>query len=263
MTLMSFVRLPDPVVWGASVDAKEAGRIMKTYRARRGLTQEQAVERSTLPNSQYLSALENGRYDVRNSDHFRSLVEVYGLSIEEVRALKPDALISMAAPPIPSTGMERVFTRFSDSGQTGKSDTAQGGRLIELLHSDFVTIPVYGLAAAGDALYSEDSVIGVITLLKTDIHPGHHIIRVCGDSMAPGMQDGDHVSIDPHDTRLQDGRVFVFHLHGNGHALKRVRTLADGQMWLTSDNPEHPPIKPEEVTVRGRAVRHFPKGRDL
>lgn len=69
---------------------------MQGHRKRRGLTQDQAVEQSTVPTPQYLSALENGRYDIRNSDHFQSLVTLYGLTVEQVREVNPGAVVEAA-----------------------------------------------------------------------------------------------------------------------------------------------------------------------
>lgn len=71
---------------------------MQGHRKRRGLTQDQAVEQSTVPTPQYLSALENGRYDIRNSDHFQSLVTLYGLTVEQVREVNPGAVVEITAP---------------------------------------------------------------------------------------------------------------------------------------------------------------------
>lgn len=87
---------------GGHMDAKEAGQAMRRFRQRRGLTQEQVVEQSTVPTPQYLSALENGRHDIRNSDHFPSLAQVLGLSNDEIRELRPDLIWEdRPGPPIP------------------------------------------------------------------------------------------------------------------------------------------------------------------
>lgn len=77
------------------MDAKAAGKLMQAHRKRKGLTQDQVVERSTVPTPQYLSALENGRYDVRNSEHFKSLIALYGLTADQVSEVSPDAVITV------------------------------------------------------------------------------------------------------------------------------------------------------------------------
>ena len=82
------------------MDAKAAGKLMQAHRKRKGLTQDQVVDQSTVPTPQYLSALENGRYDVRNSEHFRSLIGVYGLTADQVAEISPDAVITVASPEI-------------------------------------------------------------------------------------------------------------------------------------------------------------------
>ena len=84
------------------MDAKEVGKLMQTHRKQKGLTQDQVVERSTVPTPQYLSALENGRYDVRNSEHFKSLVSLYGLTADEVAEINPAAVINVNSDAGPS-----------------------------------------------------------------------------------------------------------------------------------------------------------------
>lgn len=86
------------ILGGLDVDAKDAGKLMQAHRKRMGLTQDQAAERSTVPTPQYLSALENGRYDVRNSEHFKSLVDLYRLTPEQVQEINPSAVFIFEAP---------------------------------------------------------------------------------------------------------------------------------------------------------------------
>lgn len=93
------------------MNAKDAGKLMQGHRKRKGLTQDQVVERSSVPTPQYLSALENGRYDVRNSEHFKSLVSLYGLTSEQVMEVSPDALITVAAEPAPRRPTPPTRTR--------------------------------------------------------------------------------------------------------------------------------------------------------
>lgn len=222
------------------MDKEQAGKLMRSYRERRGYTQKQVADLSSISSEQYLSALENGKYDVRKSEHFDSLIKLYGMSLDEVRKIAPERIIEV-----------------SNSVASPQAD------VVILDVTEFVRVPVRGLSAAGMAFYSDSNLIGHITLHKTEFDPAHTVIRVCGDSMTPTIRDGDHVAIDPHAMQLQDGRIYLFHILGDGHTIKRARRLADGQLWLISDNPNHPPMRPDEVEVRGRVVRRYPSPEDL
>lgn len=80
-----------------AMDAKEAGKIMQGHRNRLKLTQDEVAAQTGVPSAQYLSALENGRYDVRNSEHFQALVTLYRLDADQVREVNPSAVIEVAA----------------------------------------------------------------------------------------------------------------------------------------------------------------------
>lgn len=74
---------------------EEAGEYFKSLRLRRKprITQQEVVDGTTVPNIQYLSALENGRYNVLNSEHFSSLVKFFGLDAEEIERIRPGTVI--------------------------------------------------------------------------------------------------------------------------------------------------------------------------
>ena len=89
------------------VDPREAGAILKKARNKLGLTQGQVIEAVGIPNQSYLSALENGRYNVANSEYLPLLAQVLKLTVEEVKAINPAAVITLAAPepkPAPRRG---------------------------------------------------------------------------------------------------------------------------------------------------------------
>lgn len=61
-------------------------------------------------------------------------------------------------------------------------------------------------------------------------------VRVNGDSMSPGLYDGDLVVINTEDVEPRDGDVFVVNYEGEA-VIKRMKR--DGGMWwLSSDNPD-------------------------
>lgn len=79
-------------------------------------------------------------------------------------------------------------------------------------------------------------------------------IRVAGDSMEPGLCDGDRLLVDGADRRVPPGGgVFVIRI-GDSLAVKRVLPRSDG--WeVRSDNPAYPPrsCTKSELVVIGRA----------
>lgn len=85
----------------------------------------------------------------------------------------------------------------------------------------------------------------------TDGHAA--IIRVVGDSMAPGLVDGDRLLIDE-TARAPDSKGGVYVVRIDGVLLvKRVRR-AGRRLLASSDNPAAPALPEGVVEVIGRAV---------
>lgn len=79
------------------------------------------------------------------------------------------------------------------------------------------------------------------------------IIRVRGDSMEPGLMDGDEILVDTADRRpVEKGGVFVIRIDETV-MVKRVRARA-GELEARSDNPLAPPVPDGLVEVVGRVV---------
>lgn len=79
------------------------------------------------------------------------------------------------------------------------------------------------------------------------------IVRVRGDSMEPGLVDGDLIVVDQTKTRPDaQGGVFVVRIDG-AVMVKRVRA-GRGALVATSDNVAAPPPPPGPVEVIGRVV---------
>lgn len=129
---------------------------------------------------------------------------------------------------------------------------------------EFVRVPVRALAAAGVPL-SEDSsgIIDTELVPREEFKNGMVVLEVQGESMTSaegGLRHGDRIYVDVADLELREGKVYVLHVHGGGTVVKRVRRF-EGEFWLTSDNPDFPPIRPDQATVIGRVYYHQPKGR--
>lgn len=79
------------------------------------------------------------------------------------------------------------------------------------------------------------------------------ILRVRGDSMEPGLRDGDHILIDTADrTPGPRGGIFVVRIDGTV-MVKRV-ALHAGIPQARSDNPLAPPLPDAPVELIGRVV---------
>jgi len=79
------------------------------------------------------------------------------------------------------------------------------------------------------------------------------IIRVRGDSMEPGLVDGDLIVVDrARRTPARTGAVFVVRIDG-ALMVKRV-ARASGTLAVTSDNPAAPPVPDGAVVVVGQVV---------
>ena len=79
------------------------------------------------------------------------------------------------------------------------------------------------------------------------------MLRVRGDSMAPGLLDGDQILVDlarrEPDRR---GAIFVIRI-ADALMVKRVKAAASG-LVATSDNPDADPVAAGEIAVIGRVV---------
>ncbi len=129
-------------------------------------------------------------------------------------------------------------------------------------------VPVIGLASAGAPVADEqDSRIVGWEYPTPDEYRAHMLcLEVDGESMSKGETDGlhsgDRLYIDTRDMDLQEGKVYVIHVHGNGVVVKRARLLG-ADWWLFSDNSTFKPTKPDEATIIGRVFFHQPRGKRL
>ena len=144
------------------------------------------------------------------------------------------------------TGLEPLFDLESQT-------SLQPGERVSKLR--FFIEPVRGLASAGLPVDADG-----MPVLADVWRRGSLLYQVEGDSMAPTLNDGDRVYVDPTELDLREGRVYVFEIPGNGHTIKRVRRLDDGELWLVSDNPKYRPWRPSEMRVIGRVYYHDPAG---
>ena len=78
-------------------------------------------------------------------------------------------------------------------------------------------------------------------------------LKVSGESMEPGLWDGDLIVMDSAQTAPVDGEVYVANYEGEV-VVKRLERNA-GEWWLTSDNPRFKPKKCDEhAEILGRVI---------
>ena len=228
----------------AAMSKEEAGAYFKALRTGRKLRQQDVIDGTTIPNVQYLSALESGRYNVLNSDHFPSLVRFFNLSAEEIERIRPGTFVEVLPQPSPPP-IHPAFGQKTDS--------------VEPQH-DVTLKNVYDLAQASKPLedMEPDPDISPIPVLREDLYPGTELFRVRGDSMSvpagDGIDEGDIIYVDTRDVSARAGEIYLLHIPGNGVTVKRVRELG-GALWLFSDNPDQeqfPPFAVDEARVVGR-----------
>ena len=122
-------------------------------------------------------------------------------------------------------------------------------------------VPLLDVAASAGAgaTVGDEAVLGVdlvpVELARSlGLSEGQaSIIRVVGDSMAPGLLDGDRLLVDEA-SRAPDAKGGVYVIRVDGVLLvKRVRRQGR-RLVATSDNPAAPSVPDGSIDVIGRAV---------
>ncbi|RUS64910.1 helix-turn-helix transcriptional regulator [Pseudorhodobacter sp. E13] len=97
-------------------------------------------------------------------------------------------------------------------------------------------------------------------LAKMNIAPSAAVlVRVAGDSMQPGLHDGDMALVDTAQKTIRSGQIYAVTDIDARTLVKRVDTLGGEGLLLRSDNPEFAPIirlgdEANNVTIHGRVV---------
>ena len=121
-----------------ALSSAEAGALLRARREERGLSQEQVAAAVGLRSPNYLSYLETGKVNLGRSKYFAPLVELLGLSREDVEAIAPALRLSLAeavAPmnpaPMPPALREAVSEygdKFPELHDPGWQETLAGAR---------------------------------------------------------------------------------------------------------------------------------------
>jgi phage repressor protein C with HTH and peptisase S24 domain len=123
-----------------------------------------------------------------------------------------------------------------------------------------ILVPLVGKAGAGFPQMKGDiEIIGYIETKKIPrVNPSDLIaVEVHGDSMEPTLQEGDKVIAQIY---IGDGfdipnRKIVIVANQDGELLVKRLMKKDGLILLTSDNPNYPPIVPQEARIIAVALK--------
>lgn len=97
------------------------------------------------------------------------------------------------------------------------------------------------------------------------LHPNKlAAMTASGESMQPGIFNGDSLLVDTSQTEVLDGKVYALWYEG-GERVKRLFRLPGGGLRIKSDNPNHPTIEvphgdQEHVRILGRVVHRSGDG---
>ena len=116
------------------------------------------------------------------------------------------------------------------------------------------------LASAGPGSFVDGEVVLGAEALdpaladRLGLHQGQAaIVRVRGDSMEPGLCDGDLIVVD-RARRQPDAKGAVFVLRIDDAVMVKRVTRGRGGLTIASDNPAAPPVPDGTVEVIGRVV---------
>lgn len=105
-----------------------------------------------------------------------------------------------------------------------------------------VAIPVVRRVAAGTPLTAFDDVLGYEAIPESLATRGTYFaLRISGDSMSPGICDGDIV-ICREQPEAEEGQIVVALVNGNDGVCKRLRRYDNNTIALMSDNPAYQPM---------------------
>lgn len=142
---------------------------------------------------------------------------------------------------------------------------ARGLRVVSGLETgELIQLPILGRVRAGSPMEAVENVEDHVSLERVLCRGADYILRVRGDSMAPGIVEGDLLLV----RRVQEassGQVVVAYLGEEGQSssegvtVKRLRRV-NGKAWLDADNPLTPSLRGRSFRIMGKVeglLRHY------
>lgn len=118
------------------------------------------------------------------------------------------------------------------------------------------SVPLVGNISCGNWQEAVESAAGYVPAISG----GSRVfaLKAVGDSMNKLIAEGGYVYVDPDDTDLIDGKIYVV-LNGEGEATAKMFKVDPARLIPCSDNPQHQAITlgAETFSVIGRVVGSY------
>ncbi len=218
-------------------------RGLRSVRKAKKMTQEELAEKAET-SSGYISKLE--RMEEGRSISWgksQDIADVLGVNIED---------IILAGKKTPPTKIDNQESKNA------------------LLKPETVTLKYFPevYASAGNGTINYDEAVSAMTFESSFLREqfgiqkfsNMHIIRVTGDSMQPTLNPGDYLFVNPSETDITTGSVYVINCAGDIYVKRIKKQPFSKSLTLYSDNPEHEPIeikdqeKLDKTVVIGRVI---------
>jgi SOS-response transcriptional repressor LexA len=221
------------------------GERIKELRKQRRLTQEELAEKVGI-SSNYLAMIEVGKR--QGKFIIKKIAE----------KLEVDEEVLYGDQPIPD---------FTPKPKSLRSIVREFEEKIDSM--EVLEIPIVGYVPAGNPRLEEGQNLGFVHPLKSEIRNVSNTSKlfaviVDGESLAEdGIHSGDRLLIDPvSDVDIQ-GKIYICVLSENGVVARHVSLTKDGKYRLKSANKHYEDIEPENLIIKGRAIRKMPEEEDL
>lgn len=202
------------------------GERLRKLRLEKGETQE-ALGKAVGTTKQYISNIENGD-KTPGKVLTKTIADHFGVDLDYMYC-RTDVRNALNL-----TGI------FEEGYHQGERDLKQKMKLR--------TVPIYTCISCGNGTWVDEAPEDLMTIPEGMISKSHRYFAnpAEGDSMFPKIKHGDILVFEQEDS-IDNGMIGSFSLNDEYYC-KRFRRLADGSVWLMSENPEYEPIpvKPED-----------------
>ena len=142
----------------------------------------------------------------------------------------------------------------------GWEEKIEKSNAVILDKSQFIYVPVYGKASAGNGYINMDTVLYDKLIHINGYSHDSFLIEVSGDSMEPTILDGEFVLVDPTRTEICEGKIYVITYNNETYIKMIEKHEEDEIVLLKSVNQKYRDkvIKKEEfenVKIEDRVVK--------
>ncbi len=197
--------------------------------------------------------------DIRNSRGLRQRHIAERLGVTEGTISKYEKEDSRLSLPV----LRRLATALDCSIAEIAGEVAFGDA--QALEDDFAMVPVIDARASGgdgslpgpeEPIYYNAYRRQWLSAVTTASAERLVVIEVNGDSMFPTVAHGDHILIDPTQTRIGTDGIYVIRKRGTVHVKRVTVSMGTDSVVIKSDNTvyETETVHPDDVEVIGRVV---------